>query len=124
MFSALVLGLFVYSHKSRALRYSMVFNLRNLGYKEISLVNTIMKWETQHRPYIEQLETRALRLAKGDLMRLSDLENPQVVERLKVHESFWNNAKNEWASTSEEESFREKGLQAFSPEVSCAPYDY
>lgn len=35
---------------------------------EISLVNTIIKWETQHRPYIEQLEIRALRLAKGDLV--------------------------------------------------------
>jgi hypothetical protein len=91
---------------------------------KISLVDAIMKWETQHRPHIEQLETRALRLAKGDLMRLSDLENPQVVERLKVHESTWNNAKNEWAFTSEEESFKEKGLQAFSPEVLCAPYDY
>ncbi|OKP13738.1 hypothetical protein PENSUB_581 [Penicillium subrubescens] len=89
----------------------------------IPLVDVVMKWETQHRPHIEQLETRALRLAKGDPMRLSDLENPQVVERLKVHESTWNNAKNEWAFTSEEESFKEKGLQAFSPEVICAPYD-
>jgi hypothetical protein len=53
-------------------------------------------------------------------MRLSDLENPQVVERLKVHESTWNNAKNEWAFSSEEESFREKGPQTFSPEVICA----
>ncbi|GLI82207.1 hypothetical protein PoHVEF18_010616 [Penicillium ochrochloron] len=88
---------------------------------EISLVDEIMKWETQHRPHIEQLETRALRLAKGDLMRLSDLENPQVEERLKVHESSWNNAKNEWAFASEEESFRKKGLQTFSPEVLCAP---
>ncbi|KAJ6041556.1 uncharacterized protein N7446_010562 [Penicillium canescens] len=91
---------------------------------EISLVDAIMKWETQHRPHIEQLETRALRLAKGDLMRLSDLEHPQVVERLKVHESSWNNAKNERAFTREEESFNAKGLQAFSPEVLCAPYDY
>jgi hypothetical protein len=91
---------------------------------EISLVDAIMKWETQHRAHIEQLETRALRLAKGDVMRLSDLEDPQVVERLKVHESSWNNAKNEWAFTIEEESFKEKGLQAFSPEVLCAPYDY
>lgn len=91
---------------------------------EISLVDAIMKWETQHRPHIEQLETRVLRLAKGDLMRLSDLENPQVVDRLKVHESSWNNAKNEWAVTGEKESFKGKGLQAFSPEVLCAPYDY
>jgi hypothetical protein len=52
------------------------------------------------------------------------LRTPQVVERLKVHEPSWNNAKNEWAFASEEESFREKGLQAFSPEVLCAPYDY
>lgn len=43
---------------------------------EISLVDAMMKWEAQHRPHIEQLETRALKLAKGDFMRLSDLENP------------------------------------------------
>ncbi|KAJ5111726.1 hypothetical protein NUU61_001356 [Penicillium alfredii] len=73
---------------------------------EISLVDAMMKWEAQHRPHIEQLETRALKLAKGDFMRLSDLENPQVLERLKVHEPSWNNAKNEWAFTSEEESFK------------------
>ena len=90
---------------------------------EISLVEAIMKWETQHRPHIEQLETRALRLAKGDLMRLSDLENPQVVGRLKVHESSWNNAKSEWAFTSEQESFKEKGSRAFSPDIICTPYD-
>ncbi|KAJ5471967.1 hypothetical protein N7539_008536 [Penicillium diatomitis] len=90
---------------------------------KISLVDAITKWEAQHRPYIEQLETRALELAKGDLIRVSNLENPQVVERLKVHECSWNNAKNEWAVTNEEESFKGKGLQAFSPDVTCAPYD-
>jgi hypothetical protein len=81
-----------------------------------------MRWETHYRPHIEQPETRVLRLGKGDLARLSDLENPQVVERLKVPESSWNNAKNEWAVTGEEESFKEKGLQAFSPDVICASY--
>ncbi|KXL49178.1 MAG: hypothetical protein FE78DRAFT_534645 [Acidomyces sp. 'richmondensis'] len=68
---------------------------------EVSLVDTIMKWETQYRPHIEQLETRVLRLAKGDLARISDLENPRVADRLK-----------------------EKDLRAFSPQVVCAPYDY
>lgn len=91
---------------------------------KISLVDAVMKWETQHRPHIEQLETRALRLAKGDLMRLSDLQNPQVADRLKVHESSWNNAQNEWAFTGEEESFKEKDLRALSPEVLYAPCDY
>lgn len=43
-------------------------------------------------------------------MRLSDLENAQVAERLKVNEGSWNNAKNEWAFPSEEESLKEKGL--------------
>ncbi|KAJ5460929.1 uncharacterized protein N7458_002481 [Penicillium daleae] len=54
---------------------------------EISLVDAILKWQTEYRPHIEQLETRALRLGKGDYARLCDLENPQVVERLKVRES-------------------------------------
>ncbi|KAJ5710990.1 hypothetical protein N7488_005146 [Penicillium malachiteum] len=72
----------------------------------------MMNWETYHRSYIEQLETRALRLAKGDLRRLSDLEAPQVVERLKVQESYWNNAKNEWASTVSE-SGRDKSTFTF-----------
>ncbi|OKP09344.1 hypothetical protein PENSUB_5316, partial [Penicillium subrubescens] len=62
---------------------------------EISLVDEVMRWEAHYRPHIEQPETRVLRLGKGDLARLSDLENPQVVERLKVPESSWNNAKNE-----------------------------
>lgn len=90
---------------------------------EMSLVDAIKKWETQYRPYIEQLETRVLRLGKGDLMRLSDLENPQVAERLKVNECSWNNAKNEWAFSSEEDIFKEKGVQTFSPDVIGAPYD-
>ncbi|KAJ5471915.1 hypothetical protein N7539_008484 [Penicillium diatomitis] len=90
---------------------------------EISLVDAIKRWETQYRPYIEQLETRVLRLGKGDLALLSDLDNPQVAERLKVHESSWNNAKNEWAFTSEEERFKRKGLQTFSTDVICAPLD-
>lgn len=90
---------------------------------EISLVDAMMKWETQYRPHIEQLETRALELAKGDFMRLSDLENPQVLEWLKIHQSSWNKAKNEWAFTSEEESFKGNGLQTFSSDVICAPYD-
>ncbi|KAJ5117563.1 hypothetical protein N7448_011195 [Penicillium atrosanguineum] len=89
----------------------------------ISLVDAIKNWETQYRPHIEQLEIRALRLGKGDLVRLSDLDNNQVAERLKVHESSWDNAKNKWALASEEERFKEKGLKAFSPDVICAPCD-
>lgn len=89
----------------------------------ISLVDTIMNWETHHRSYIEQLETRAFRAAEGDLRRLSDLEAPQVAERLKVQESSWNNAKNEWAFTDEEENFKEKKLRIFSPEVLCTSHD-
>ena len=93
------------------------------GTSAIPLVDTIMNWETHHRSYIEQLETRAFRLAKGDLRRLSDLEAPQVAERLKVQESSWNNAKNEWAFTGEEESFKEKNLRTFIPEVLCTSQD-
>lgn len=37
---------------------------------ETSLVDTIKKWEAQYRPHIEQLETRLLRLGKGDLARV------------------------------------------------------
>lgn len=57
---------------------------------EICLLDTIKKREAQYRPYIEQLETRLLRLGKGDLARILDLDNPQVSERLKVLESCWN----------------------------------
>jgi hypothetical protein len=44
------------------------------------------------------------------------------VWQIDIQESSWNNAKNEWALTGEEESFKEKGLQAFSPDVICASY--
>ncbi|KAJ5709036.1 hypothetical protein N7493_010370, partial [Penicillium malachiteum] len=42
----------------------------------IPLLDIIINWETHYRSYIEQLETRAFRLAKGDLRHLSDLEAP------------------------------------------------
>ncbi|OOF97139.1 hypothetical protein ASPCADRAFT_128841 [Aspergillus carbonarius ITEM 5010] len=89
----------------------------------MSLVDVIKKWEIQYRSYIEQLETWVLGLRKGDLMCLSDLENPQVAERPKVNECSWNNAKNEWAFAGEEESLKERGLQTFSPDGIGAPYD-
>lgn len=56
-------------------------------------------------------------------MRISDLENPQVIERLKVNECSQNNAKNEQAFASEEESYKVIGLQTFSPNVISAPYN-
>lgn len=54
---------------------------------KISLVDAVMPWETQYRPFIEQLETRVLRLGQGDLARLCDLETPHVIERLEVSKS-------------------------------------
>ncbi|KAL7649125.1 hypothetical protein ACMYSQ_012470 [Aspergillus niger] len=90
---------------------------------ETSLVDTIKKWEAQYGPHIEQLETRLLRLGKGDWARVSDLDNPQVTERLKVPESCWNCTRNEWAFPNEEESYKGIGLQTFSPDMVCAPYD-
>jgi hypothetical protein len=86
-------------------------------------VDAILKWETKYRPHFEQLETRALRLGKGDYARLCDLENPEVIERLKVRESSWNNGRNDWVSLGEEESFKAKGLLVFPPDVICAPFD-
>ncbi|KAJ6001216.1 hypothetical protein N7481_001625 [Penicillium waksmanii] len=77
---------------------------------ETSRVDTIKKWEARYRPHIEQLETRLLRLGK-------------VSERLKAQGSCWNCARNEWAFPNEEESFKGLGLQAFSPDMVCAPYD-
>ncbi|KAJ5654958.1 hypothetical protein N7490_001961 [Penicillium lividum] len=84
---------------------------------EISLVDTIMSWETQYRPYIEQLETRVFRLEQGDLARLCDLECPHVMERLEVSKSSWNNAGNEWASIKEQESFQNQYPHALPAEV-------
>ncbi|KAJ6036016.1 hypothetical protein N7540_000295 [Penicillium herquei] len=84
---------------------------------EISLVDAIMSWETQYRPFIEQLETRVLRLGQGDLARLCDLEIPQVLERLEVPKSSWNNAGNEWAFTEEKERFKDKCLHALPTEI-------
>ncbi|KAJ5559593.1 hypothetical protein N7513_001992 [Penicillium frequentans] len=84
---------------------------------EISLVDAIMSWETQYRPFIEQLETRVFRLGQGDLARLCDLESPHVMERLEVSKSSWNNAGNEWAFIEEKESFKDKYLHALPAEV-------
>ncbi|CEJ62619.1 hypothetical protein PMG11_11116 [Penicillium brasilianum] len=90
---------------------------------EISLVDAILRWETKYRPHIEQLETRALRIGKGDYARLCDLENPEVIERLKVRESSWNNGRNDWASLGEEESFKATGQLVFPPDAICAPFE-
>ncbi|KAJ6021264.1 hypothetical protein N7540_006768 [Penicillium herquei] len=84
---------------------------------EISLVDATMSWETQYRPFIEQLETRVLRLGQGDLARFCDLETPQVIGRLEVPKSSWNNAGNEWAFAAEKESFTDKCLHAFPTEL-------
>ncbi|KAJ5555971.1 hypothetical protein N7513_003613 [Penicillium frequentans] len=84
---------------------------------EISLVDTIMSWETQYRPFIEQLETCVFRLGQGDLARLCDLECPHVMERLEVSKSSWNNAGNEWASIEEQETFQNKYLHGIPAEV-------
>ncbi|KAJ5288250.1 hypothetical protein N7478_003936, partial [Penicillium angulare] len=89
----------------------------------LELVDTIEKWEARYRPHIEQLETRILRLGKGDLARVSDLDNPQVSERLKVQETCWNCARNEQAFPNEEESFKGIRLRTFSRNMVCAPYD-
>lgn len=98
----------------KALYYCIkAFEYYSKGYLKISkmsLVDVIKKWEIQYTSYIEQLETWVLRLRKGDLMCLTDLENPQVAERPKVNECSWNNAKNEWAFAGEEESLKERGL--------------
>ncbi|KAL3260534.1 hypothetical protein ABHI18_004509 [Aspergillus niger] len=90
---------------------------------KISLVDTIKKWEAQYGPHIEQLETRILRLGKGDLARVSDFDNPQVSESLKVQESSWNCARNQWAFTNEEQSFKGISIQIFSPDLVYASYD-
>ncbi|KAJ5111855.1 hypothetical protein NUU61_001485 [Penicillium alfredii] len=74
---------------------------------EISLVNKIFKWEKKYLPHIEQLETRILSLSGGDLKRLSYLNDPQVRRLLKVPETSWNNASDEWASVAEEETFKQ-----------------
>ena len=73
---------------------------------EISLVNKILKWEKKYLPHIEQLETRILSLIAGDLKRLSYLNDPYVRGLLKVPETSWNNAYNEWATIAEEEAFK------------------
>ncbi|KAJ5938358.1 hypothetical protein N7466_001492 [Penicillium verhagenii] len=83
---------------------------------EISLVDTIMSWETQYRPFIEQLETRVLRLERGDMARFCDLESPRVMERLEVSKSSWNNAGNNWASIKEQESFQNQYRHALPAE--------
>ncbi|KAJ5713148.1 uncharacterized protein N7483_010329 [Penicillium malachiteum] len=49
---------------------------------EISLVDATMSWETQYRPFIEQLETRVLRLGQGDLARFCDLETPPSYRKI------------------------------------------
>ncbi|OQE13978.1 hypothetical protein PENSTE_c040G06747 [Penicillium steckii] len=74
---------------------------------EISLVNKILMWEEKyHLPHIEQLEMRILSLIAGDLKRLSYLNDSYVRGLLKVPETSWNNAYNEWATIAEEEAFK------------------
>jgi hypothetical protein len=81
---------------------------------EISLVNQILMWEKKYLPHIEQLETRILSLIAGDLKRLSYLNDPQVRGLLKVPETSWNNAYNEWATIAEEEAFKQCAAETIS----------
>lgn len=74
---------------------------------EISLVNKVLEWEKQYHPHIEQLETRILSLNTGDLKRVSYLNDPHVRGLLKVPETSWNSASNEWASLAEKETFKQ-----------------
>ncbi|KAJ5982539.1 hypothetical protein N7451_012639 [Penicillium sp. IBT 35674x] len=84
---------------------------------EVSLVDTVTLWENQYRPFIDQLESRALRLGQGDLARLCDLEPSQITERLQVPKSSWNNGGNVWASVMENESFQDKFQHSLPAEI-------
>ncbi|KAJ5449688.1 uncharacterized protein N7458_006137 [Penicillium daleae] len=87
--------------------------MRKVGIEK-ALYYRIKEFDSYYKGYPKTLEISLvdtiLKLGKGDYTRLCDLENPQVVERLK-------------ASPSEEESFKVKGLLVFSPDVIYAPFN-
>ncbi|KAJ5542726.1 hypothetical protein N7535_005150 [Penicillium sp. DV-2018c] len=96
------------------------------GYSKTSetpLVDKVLRWENEYRSHIEQLETRITKLKTGDSKRLSYLTNPQVLERLKVPELSWDNASNEWAINTEEESFRLCGSKSISTDILGIPHN-
>ncbi|CDM37263.1 hypothetical protein DTO013E5_8369 [Penicillium roqueforti] len=96
------------------------------GYSKTSetpLVDKVLRWENEYLPHFEQLETRITKLKTGDSKRLSYLTNPQVLERLKVPELSWDNASNEWAVNTEEESFRQCGSVSISTDILGIPHN-
>ncbi len=73
---------------------------------DISLVDTIVSWEKVYGPQIDQLESRVFEYHKGDFSGKSRLMQKHVAERLKIAESSWNDASNEWYSNDEEAAFK------------------
>ncbi|KAJ5640348.1 uncharacterized protein N7484_008210 [Penicillium longicatenatum] len=66
-------GLGAENQRQYRIFWKTLFQMRESA--EVSLMDAIMSWETQYRPFIEQLETRVLSFAEGDLARLCDLDN-------------------------------------------------
>lgn len=75
----------------------------------ISLVDLMATWETQFRPYIEQLETRVARLKNGDTNRNFYLDDPLVANQLSIRATAWNNSSNQWANSTEQKLFLDHG---------------
>ncbi|KAA8648116.1 hypothetical protein EYZ11_012048 [Aspergillus tanneri] len=73
---------------------------------EVSLVDTVVKWEKVYATQIEQLENRILKLSDGDVTRRSYLDLPDVAQRLQVEGSSWNSITNKWLSNDEEAKFK------------------
>ncbi|KID60060.1 hypothetical protein MBR_10477, partial [Metarhizium brunneum ARSEF 3297] len=62
----------------------------------------ILSLEGKYGPHIQQLEHRVMKEARGDMTGRIWLQEPFIMERIKVPEESWNNANNPWLSDAEE----------------------
>lgn len=81
------------------------------------MINTVAKWETVYRLYLEQLEYLVLHYMKGDIARRLYMQFSPPAVRLTVLEQLQNDASNVQFSGDEESSFAlENGAVAVLPD--------
>ncbi|KID94657.1 hypothetical protein MAJ_09377, partial [Metarhizium majus ARSEF 297] len=66
----------------------------------------VLSLEDKYCPHIQQLEYRVMKEARGDMTGRIWLQEPFIMERIKVPEKSWNNANNPWLSNAEESKYQ------------------
>ncbi|KAF5127196.1 hypothetical protein E5D57_008124 [Metarhizium anisopliae] len=76
------------------------------GDTKTPLDKKVLSLEGKYGPHIQQLEHRVMKEARGDMTGRIWLQEPFIMERIKVPEESWNNANNPWLSDAEESKYQ------------------